>query len=115
RLRVAGAVVVVLDIGVIPGHDQVEARDHPKGALAAVAASDERVGWRIHIKALAVLVGAVEPPVETVTAGADRRLVLAASQRALPGQHGGILAVRAPQAGRYRSGSSSPIRASVGT
>ena len=55
-LKLLGILVPVADAD----HDQVEARDHPQGAFAAVTDGDERVRWCVRVEAPAVLVRAVE-------------------------------------------------------
>src|SRR6266404_1504189 len=71
RVGVAGAGVMIVDGGVVPGDDQVEAGDDPEDVRATVAGGDERIGRGIDEESASLLVGSVEPPVEAVITGPD--------------------------------------------
>src|SRR5206468_4340801 len=62
--------------------------------FATVAGSHVRIRWRVNKKSMAVLVGAIEPPVEAVKAGADRGDVARAAYGTLLRQHLRLAATR---------------------
>src|SRR5262249_9012517 len=104
RLRIAGAGVLIVDLRIIPGDDEVKTGNDPEHSLASVPAGYIGIRRCIDEQTPALAVGPVEPPVEAVVTGTDPRDVSAAADGPLARQHRRFLARGQRRVGGKRAG-----------